>query len=232
MNDDDMTLTDRAYGSLREDILNGVLAPGVRLRLDPLKARYGMGASPLREALSRLAGDGFVIAEGRRGFSVPPVSLSELHDVTESRVMIETLALRCSLEQSARTDPHGWEAGIVASFYRLSKLDDQLTAHQPTAEWELRHADFHEALIRACPLQRILHFRQILFEQSERYRRLSLSQLPLDRDVPGEHRALMEAVLERQADRACELLAAHIRRTGHIVAEAVRGMNGRGALVG
>lgn len=72
MNDDDMTLTDRAYGSLREDILNGVLAPGVRLRLDPLKARYGMGASPLREALSRLAGDGFVIAEGRRGFSVPP----------------------------------------------------------------------------------------------------------------------------------------------------------------
>ena len=167
-----------------------------------------------------------VIAEGRRGFMVPAVSLSELRDVTESRVMIETLALRSSLEHSALEDPHGWEAAIVASFYRLSKLDQQLVAQGPTDEWELRHADFHEALISACPLQRIQHFRQILFEQSERYRRLSLSRLPADRDVPGEHRALMEAVLQRDADRACDLLAVHIRLTGEIVAEAVRGLNG------
>ena len=64
------------FASLRADIINGSLKPGARLRFIELQARYGIGTSPIREALSRLAADRLVIQEVNRGFRVPPVSLA------------------------------------------------------------------------------------------------------------------------------------------------------------
>jgi GntR family transcriptional regulator, carbon starvation induced regulator len=212
------TLTDQAYWKLRSDILTGRLAPGIKLRIEHLKTSYGIGASPIREALSRLSGDGFVAVEERRGFFVAPVSLEELWDVTEMRVDLETKALRKSIE---RGDADQWEAAIVASFHRLSRLDGVLRNGPPDEEWEIRHEAFHAALVAACDSRWLLHFRALLFDQSERYRRLSLVQKQVERDVPAEHRAIMEATLDRDAERAVTLLAEHIRRTAEIVATSV-----------
>ncbi len=221
------TLTDLVYIQIREDILSGALEPGSRLRVEPLKQRYGMGASPIREALTRLSGDGLVDMEGRRGFTVAEISLSELTDITETRAMIETETLRCSIEMAAASgEGDRWEAGVVASFHRLSKLDAQVAAEGPTPEWEVRHREFHEALVAACPYGRLQHFRRNLFDQSERYRRLSMVSHAVERDVPGEHRGVMEAALAYDAEKACSLLAQHIRKTGAIVAVAVGGPAG------
>lgn len=208
------TLTNLAYSRLREDILSGRLEPGLKLRVEHLKTSYGAGASPIREALSRLTGDGLAVAEGRRGFRVAQVSLAELKDITELRVLMETRALTVSMALG----DDDWEAQVLAAYHRLSKLDENLANDQPGEEWEERHRLFHAALVAACPSRWLKNFREILFDQSERYRRLALADSPGERPVAEEHRAIMQATLERDTGRACELLSHHIQATADAVA--------------
>jgi GntR family carbon starvation induced transcriptional regulator len=68
------TLSESAYDALRDDIIRGRLEPEEKLRIEELRQKYATGASPLREALNRLAGEGFVTTEGQRGFRVAPLS--------------------------------------------------------------------------------------------------------------------------------------------------------------
>ncbi|KPP85237.1 MAG: transcriptional regulator [Rhodobacteraceae bacterium HLUCCA08] len=209
------TLTDQAYRRLRGAILSGALEPDTKLRVEHIKLELGTGASAVREALLRLSGEGLVRMEERRGFFVSPVTLDDLWDLTQMRMDLETKALRMAIHDG----DDQWEAGIVAAFHRLSLLDAQLKQAPPRLEWEERHSEYHEALVAACQSKWLMRFRRILFDQSERYRRLSLSQLSVARDVPGEHRSLMEATLSRDVDTACAHLRAHIMRTAEIVAE-------------
>ena len=89
---------ERARRSVIEaDILRGALAPGARLGIAETAARYGVGATPLREALSRLAARGLVDAIGQRGFRVKPISRDDLADIVRIRTVIEREALRLSM---------------------------------------------------------------------------------------------------------------------------------------
>src|ERR1700694_1563026 len=76
------SLVELGYGKIREDIVFGHLAPGEKLRIEDLRGRYGLGATPLREALSRLSAIGLVEASAQRGFRVARVSVEDLDDVT------------------------------------------------------------------------------------------------------------------------------------------------------
>ena len=86
------TLIERAYEQLRNDIIEGQLAPGEKLRVEHLKTRYAVSAGTLREAITRLASDALVETEGQRGFRVAPIALEDLEDITRLRVQIETEA--------------------------------------------------------------------------------------------------------------------------------------------
>lgn len=214
------TLADRAYAALREDVLAGRLAPASRLKLAGLQAAYGLGISPLREALMRLAAEGLLIAEGQRGFSVAAVSLAELRDLTATRQRLETAALRDAI---AHGDEE-WEAGVVAGFHRLSRtpLPADASAAEAAGLWEQRHRAFHHALVAACGSPWTLRLVGQLVDQTERYRRARLlgakPRAALARDVDAEHRRIMEASLARNADEASRLLAAHLQRTADFVA--------------
>lgn len=199
------------YLQLRRDILHGKLQPGARLPVEHLKADYGVGAGTIREALSLLVADALVTPEGQRGFWVAPVSEDDLIDITNTRMQLESAALR----QAIRLGDDSWEAAIVAAFHRLGLVED--AAGRPLEgrldEWELRNQDFHDALIAACPSRWLKHFRNILYHQHERYRRLSLSHGATDRDVRAEHQAILSAVLRRDETQAAELIEKHIAAT-------------------
>lgn len=214
------TLAGAVLETLRRDILECRWQPGVKLRFESLRRQYDVGLSPLREALSRLAVEGLVVGEDRRGFRVAPASISDLAEITALRCEIEALALRWSVDRGG----DAWEAEIVGAFHHLSRLGSQTTGkpHRISADWERRHAAFHHALAAACGSARLLRLRAQLFDQTNRYRRLSVSEGGARRDDLGEHRALMEAALARDADRAVALMQRHIRRT----AETVRAMSG------
>ena len=203
------TAVEAATTRLREEIVAGVLPPEARLRLRDLVPRYGFGATPLREALSRLAAEGFVAFEGQKGFSVPPVTRVHLLDITRSRQFVEPEALRLAMAEGGPA----WEDEIVAS---LSLLKREAERHRAEADWldvyEAKHHRVHRALIAACPLMSLRGFCDELYMQTTRYRRLMKSVTPDWPRMAAAHEALADRVLARDA-AALQALRDHIGTT-------------------
>lgn len=216
----DKTLAERALRLLRDDIMAARLAPGTKLRMVELQQRYGLGISPLREALLRLASEGLVVVEGQRGFAVASVSLAELEDLTRARVRLEAAILAEAVERGDAD----WEAGMLAAFHRLSRtpLPQDTRDTEAMALWEERHRTFHQALVAGCGSPWLLRLHNQLTEHSERYRRVrlfhSVAPAQLVRNVNDEHQALMQALLDRDAVRAAALMKQHLERTAQAVA--------------
>jgi DNA-binding GntR family transcriptional regulator len=208
------TLASSVYERLRRDIVEGQLAPGEKLRIESLRALYGIGASPLREALNRLSAEGLVIQEDQRGFRVPPVSIDDLQELTRTRCWLNEIGLR---ESIARGGPE-WEEQIVVAHHRLTRtpfeFGDPAAAN---AEWERRHREFHAALIAACGSRWIAACWVQLFDLADRYRHLSKRGDGQHRDFNAEHRAMMEATLARNTELAVRLLNEHVSRTAELV---------------
>lgn len=205
------TLVGTAYHNLRRDIIEGRLAPGSKLRVEHLKDSYGVGAGTLREALALLVSDALVVAQDQRGFHVKPMSMIDIHDITQTRILLECEALR----QSMQNGDDVWESRLVAAFHRLDRTEKRLSGEHTGHfdEWEDRNREFHQELISACTSPWIRHFLGILYRQAERYRRLAIVRKPIPRDVHGEHQAILNAALARDADTACRVLSEHIGTT-------------------
>ena len=88
------TLASSVYDEMRNDILSGELPPGEKLRVEYMRTRYGVGASPIREALNRLSVDGVVLRVDQKGFRVAEVSVAELDELIKTRCWLEETALR------------------------------------------------------------------------------------------------------------------------------------------
>jgi DNA-binding GntR family transcriptional regulator len=205
------TLNARVLAQLRSDIVTCRLMPDERLRLEALRRKYQVGGSPIREALMRLEAEGLVELEQNKGFRVAEVSQENLLDLMRTRIEIETIALRWSLEKGGVD----WEADLLGAFHRLSRQSkiEPAKAEAISAAWSREHAAFHTALVAGCGAPTLLTIRARLFEQADRYVALSImSNGPLRDDV-GEHRQLMRAALSRDVDRTLELNRAHITRT-------------------
>ena len=214
------TLAQAAYRALRIDIIRGARPPGERLRIEKLKTLYEVGPTPLREALQMLATDQLVIAEGNRGFTVAPLDPVEFEDLNIARTAIELSAIRLSI---AKGDAE-WESKVVAASYLMQKQDMvlmQTTSAVPDA-WEAANTAFHSAMVAACGSRWLLKLRNSLYDQCARYRRASVHQRQGQRDLNAEHQAISEAVLSRDADRACDLTARHFALTATSLPDALR----------
>jgi GntR family transcriptional regulator, carbon starvation induced regulator len=216
----DRTLAERAFRLVRDDILNGRLAPDARLRINLLQQRYGLGLSPLREALLRLSSEGLVVAQGQRGFAVAPVSLAELQDQTVARKCLDIAALTQSMAQGDAD----WEAQVMAANHLLARTPLPKDANDLAAArlWEERHRAFHRALIAGCGSHWLMRLHNQLVDQIERYRTMRIlhhkEAAAQVRDVVAEHAAITDAVLKRDVALASELMDRHISAT----AEAMR----------
>lgn len=214
------TLSEQAFALLRGDILKGRFESSAKLKLDELQQLYGFSSSPLREALSRLAQEGLVRADERRGFRVAAVSMADLDDITRMRLLLDVPALADAIAHG----DDAWEAAVVAAFHLLERLESRF-GDGPLVlddEWSRIHRDFHMTLLSACPSERQRQWSASLFDQAERYRRYAALHRQVRRRKTTEHRKLMDAALRRDADTACALLAEHIESTRRNVELAMR----------
>jgi GntR family transcriptional regulator, carbon starvation induced regulator len=211
------SLTSQAFERIRSDILLGALRPNERLKIQALSERYEIGATAVREALSRLVTEGLVDSEDQKGFCVSPVSKDDLIDLTETRIAIEEMAVRKAVAQGDVE----WEAQVLSSFHRLSRTPPPTTLANHAA-WALAHRQFHESLVAQCGSPWLLRLCAMLYDKSERYRNLAeRSTRPEERDTATEHRELMEAIaMERNADKAVALIGAHFRATTDVILHA------------
>jgi DNA-binding GntR family transcriptional regulator len=210
------SLTSQAFERLRHDIIRGHLAPSERLRIQALSERYQIGATAIREALSRLVTDGLVESEDQRGFTVAPVSHEELRDLTLTRIQVEQMALRMAVAQGDVE----WETQVLSCFHRLSRLESQPWSEELMAQWAVAHRQFHEALVKGCGSPWTLRLCRLLYDKSERYRNLSAVEgKERGRDVTKEHKELADAALARDADALCRAIEAHLGLTTKLIFE-------------
>jgi len=204
--DKGQTLATVAYQRLRDDILAGALGPNTKLLMKELSARYQLGIAPIREALARLHAEGLVRCSDHRGYWVSPLSVNDIREFTNVRMLLEREALKDSI---ARGDDL-WEANIVASLHQLARLTER-NAHRAVdtlPAWESAHEAFHHALIAASSSKLLLSLRTSLTQIVRRYRRFALTSAD-ERDHLKEHKEIAAAVIARDADTAIELLTRH-----------------------
>jgi GntR family transcriptional regulator, carbon starvation induced regulator len=214
------TLTARVLGLMRSDILELRLEPGSKLVLDELRDKYEVGASPLRESLSRLEVEGLVVGEDRRGFRVAPLTEDDFVDLTMLRKEIEVLAVTRSVERGSDM----WEADLVRSFHHMSLAISGSRSVSP--EWSGRHQAFHEALVAACGSPRLLHLRRQLFDQFTRYQRIAPRHVWRSAVHDTEHKKMFDAAVSRDSRKCEALIRAHIKVLDVIV-DAISAFNAR-----
>jgi DNA-binding GntR family transcriptional regulator len=203
----------RTYEALRSRIVLGDLAPLAKLKIAELADEFEVSPGAVREALSRLTTDGLVEARDQRGFRVAPISLSDLDDLTETRVEIEKLALGQAIDRGDAA----WEAEIRAALAEMAAHPQSPRDLQSAA----RHARFHAALVAGCGSPTLLRIRSDLYDHAERYRVFAIRRAPTPRPVEDEHAAIAAAALARQRSQALKAAAAHIRLTTKMVRAAL-----------
>jgi DNA-binding GntR family transcriptional regulator len=202
------TFAESAMDQITEDIVHGRLTPGSKLRIDELRKRYGMGASPLREALARLHAQGFVTNESRRGFRVAPVSKQDIREITEVRSLIELKALEISMVLGGKH----WEEQIVMQMARLRHVvrsaDDGLVNLDPQVD--VVHEDYHRSLIAGCQSPRLIGLQETYYDLAKRYRILAFKHTPSKHDFIERHEILTDIVLSRRLEAALAELRRHL----------------------
>lgn len=205
-----------AYAVIKAGILAGEFSPGEKLKITDLATQFEVNPGAIREALSRLVPEGFVLQRDQRGFSVAPISIDDLLDLTRLRCDIEEIALRRSVEEGDAA----WEASVLGTAHRLRRTPRVIDG-APNFDWLTQHEMFHKALVNGAASPRLLAMSAHLYQQLERYRVLAWNA-DRSRDVDAEHQCLVDAALDRDAESLVRLARDHFERTAVLIVEATR----------
>lgn len=209
------TLSERAATLVERDILIGDLAPGARLGIVDLVERYDIGATPLREGLSRLVSRGLIIGIGQRGFRVADISREDLADITTMRTAVEIEAIRLAIANGN----DAWEADILSALHQLRRYIERTGNEfsEGTEDFDRLHKGFHTALLGACGSRRMLAAHSDLYDQAYRYRRAMMRQFDSGKKFVRVHQLLADCVLSRDVPAAQAMLSEHLHSTINFV---------------
>src|SRR3954468_18033952 len=197
-----MSAGDSGYQRIRSDIIFGVLTPSGRLKLDSMKEDYGVSVSTLREILNRLASEGFVVAEGQRGFEVAPVSIQNLRELAQLRILLEHHAMTASFREGDME----WEGRVVSAHHKLAATERAILTEGDDAEIRKRYdGEFHQALISSCGSRELMKTHEIVFDKYFRY-----ALRYRGAETINQHKALLDCALKRDIKSAKAVLPEHI----------------------
>ena len=209
----DQNLNDIAYATIKDDIISCVLQPGQDISEAVLVARYGLGKAPIRNAMMRLRQEGLIISRGRQGNAVSPVTLRDIQEIFQLRLVLEVTAVRLA-------------AGKVDA-QRLRDLNE--AAHsscspgdQASESAYLRaNREFHRYVAETSGNQRLTSLVVGLMEQHERIVHLGLALQNREHEFHHYHDDLVIALVEGDGDRAAQLTEAALRGSQKKVMEAL-----------
>lgn len=213
-------LSDRAYERIKHDIISCTIAPGSDISEAQLCAQYKLGKAPVRMALSRLAHDGLVRAVARRGYMVTAVTLKDIQDVFELRLLLEPAAARMaagkinaqrlrSLDEACRA---GYQPGEVKSISRFLDADKA----------------FRVAIAQASGNGRLASAIEQLLDEMSRLLHLGLAFRNRSHEMQHGHRALVKALLRSDGAGAEHVCREEIEATRTMVLSAI--LSGAGAM--
>lgn len=208
------TVTELALEALRERIVRGDYPDGAALRQDALARDLGVSRIPVREALRQLEAEGLVSFSAHYGAIVATLSLDEIAELFDLRAMIEADLLRRAIPCLRPADQRH-AAEVLAGYDRA--LEGGVVAEWGTLNWR-----FHAALLEPAGRPLTLGVLRGLHNKSDRYMRLQLVLTHGQSRASDEHRAVLAAAAASDADRACELLRAHVLGAGRALIDFLR----------
>lgn len=189
---------------LRKRILTGEFEGGTLLRQELIAQEYGVSRMPVRETLRQLDSEGLVIMQANRGAVVSELSLSEIEEMFDLRVLLEVDLIR-------RAIPKMTKASLRKSELILQELDSAYQT-QDIGQWGMLNAKFHMSLYEPSDRSISLSFVNRISLQVDRYLRLQLSVTQTMSDGSVDHQTLFEHCKNRKVDEAVDLLQDHILR--------------------
>lgn len=199
---ENLTLWERVYRHLREEILANRLEPGTVLGEVALAESLGVSRGPVREALGRLASEGLVTVRPRRGAVVSALSAAEFLEAYQVREALETLAVRLAVPRIAAEE-----------IERLGELVEEQAGHAEAGDVEsffLANAAFHELIVSSSGNRTLEEMHRQIVGHMGRYRMRSVALRGTLKRSVGEHRAILRAIKARDSEKAAQLLGAHI----------------------
>jgi DNA-binding GntR family transcriptional regulator len=196
---------------LREKILAGVYPPGSRLKLTALATEHQVSFIPVREALQRLEAERLIETAPNRGARVAEISIADMRDIYETRIVLENHAIRLSIP---RLSSQHMEIAEQA----LSRMESSFAAGRELKAYE-HHQEFHFALYEPAGSAWTMHVIRQLWASAERYLRLAASVRPAPEEFVAEHRAIFKAVQEGDVSAAIDNLTTNLRTTERLLAE-------------
>lgn len=188
---------------LRAEILTGRLRPGDRIPVERLAESWGVSATPIRESVRRLAGEGLVDLTPQRGARVAVVDAELAHEIYAVRLLLEPVALRQSLD--AATGDSAFVAHVDDTFAELSAARDvveRLDAHRA----------FHLALVSRCPNRTLLAQIESLMDRSRLFQLVAAPTVP-HRGHAHDHRRLRDAVVAGDITTTIAIHTDHLAAT-------------------
>lgn len=194
-------LTDRIYDRLKQEIFDFQLLPGDRFTENEIAQRMEASRTPVREALMRLQGDGFVEVLFRSGWKVKPFDFEQLGQLYDLRIVLELAAVDklCDMEGAP-------DIGDLKRIW-LIPPEERLTDGPEVCALDER---FHERLVEATGNQEMARIHHDITERIRVVRRLDFTKNFRIDATYDEHRKILGAIVRRRADEACMLLRAHI----------------------
>lgn len=200
--------------TLRQAIKDGVLKPGERIFELDLAAQLGVSRTPIRDAIKKLALEGFVVNIERRGTYVANISLKEISQVFEIRTALEELAAGLAAERITPEEIETLELMLVEiSKYMESKDMDKIIEAD---------VHFHDVLYKASRNNRLSDIIHNLREQTLRFRSISMNQPGRLSKTWEEHREMVEAISDHNAAHARKIARTHME---HSEQTLINGLN-------
>jgi DNA-binding GntR family transcriptional regulator len=188
-------LSEQAYKNIKNDIITCVLKTGEQIAQSQLAERYQIGTTPIREALQRLVQDGFLQSIPRFGYVVRPVSLVDVHEIYECRLILETAS--ASLAATRATDDQLSEIVRTADFsYTYNKSAETIS------DVHVHNAEFHRAIAAASNNSRLLDQISKVLDEMTRIFYLGIDLSGEVKIMHKEHMSLVEAIRNHDADQA------------------------------
>lgn len=211
---------DHAYQEIKARIVYGRYKPGADLSEATLARVLGMSRTPVREALSRLSEERYVVRSPGRGFVIAPVTISMVRDTYQLRRLLEAEGARLAAEVATAKD-----VDTLADLADYSYLAGDAASYREALE---RNLEFHLAVARASRNELLVEFVRQCLTQTDRVLSLGADFTPFERGSSEEHRQIVDLIRAHDADGAYRAMQSHLERTSRLMMDDLL----RGAIPG
>jgi len=197
-------IRDRVVDALRDAIIAGRLKPGERIRERELVSLLGVSRSPLREAIRILETEGLITSLAHRGARVSELSATDLHDMLDVRIMLESFAARLFIERLDDRPLQAMQEQVERARAPGYQVDLQ-------ANFDLG-LEFHDLLVGACGNRKVVQLHENLKRHQTRYQHFAFARLGRDVRALDEHAEMVAALRARDLDAVEQKIRAHLLR--------------------